>query len=58
MTISAIASHVSATGMVGNPKRVRGPDASMLIEPKPAESTLVGNPRRTRGLQAADFQAA
>lgn len=58
MTVSAIASHVSATGMVGNPKRTRGLDATMLVQPKPAESTLVGNPRRTRGLRVEDFQAA
>jgi hypothetical protein len=57
MTVSAIASHVSDTGMVGNPKRVRGLDASMLVQ-KSAESTLVGNPRRTRGLQVEDFKAA
>ncbi|WP_420124678.1 hypothetical protein [Nakamurella sp.] len=59
MHVSAIASHVSDTGMVGNPKRVRGLDAALAsqpaTEPRP---TLVGNPRRVRGLSAEDFQAA
>ena len=59
MIVSAIASHVSETGMVGNPKRTRGLDAAVLAHPKPQDvSALVGNPRRTRGLQAEDFKAA
>lgn len=59
MHVSAIASHVSDTGMVGNPKRTRGLDAAVMsqpaAEPQPA---LVGNPRRVRGLSAEDFHAA
>jgi hypothetical protein len=58
MRVSAIATHVSATGMVGNPRRTRGLDAALLAQPNPAETTLVGNPRRTRGLRAEDFKAA
>ena len=59
MIVSAIASHVSETGMVGNPKRTRGLDAALQGQPKTQESSsLVGNPRRTRGLQAEDFKAA
>lgn len=58
MHVSAIASHVSDTGMVGNPKRTRGLDAAPAAEKAQPEATLVGNPRRTRGLSAQDFQAA
>ena len=40
-----------AAELVGNPRRVRGLDASMLIQPEPQpEPTLVGNPRRLRNL--------
>lgn len=59
MHVSAIATHVSDTGMVGNPKRTRGLDAALMsqsaAEPQP---NLVGNPRRLRGLSVEDFQAA
>jgi len=59
MNVSAIATHVSDTGMVGNPKRTRGLDATMLAQPAAEpEATLVSNPRRIRGLSAEDFQAA
>lgn len=59
MQISAIASHVSATGMVGNPNRTRGLDPALLDQPNEQETpTLVGNPRRTRGLRVEDFQVA
>ncbi len=59
MNVSAIATHVSDTGMVGNPKRTRGLDAAMLAQPAAEpEATLVSNPRRIRGLSAEDFQAA
>jgi hypothetical protein len=59
MHVSAIASHVSETGMVGNPRRTRGLDAALTTEAKAQpEATLVGNPRRIRGLSAEDFQAA
>ena len=59
MHVSAIASHVSDTGMVGNPRRIRGLDAAMLAQPAAEpEATLVGNPRRIRGLSAEDFKAA
>jgi len=48
-----------AAELVGNPRRVRGLDASMLIQPEPQpEPTLVGNPRRLRNLTVEDFQAA
>jgi hypothetical protein len=59
MNVSAIASHVSDSGMVGNPKRTRGLDAAMLAQPAAEpEATLVGNPRRIRGLSVEDFKAA
>lgn len=35
--------------LVGNPRRTRGLDESML-RAAPVEQHLVGNPRRTRGL--------
>jgi hypothetical protein len=43
--------------MLGNPRRIRGLDRSMLERPAPV-STMVGNPRRLRRLDAAAFQAA
>lgn len=59
MHVSAIASHVSDTGMVGNPKRTRGLDAALMAPPAPeTQPALVGNPRRVRGLSTEDFQAA
>lgn len=59
MHVSAIASHVSDSGMVGNPRRVRGLDAALPAQPATEpEATLVGNPRRVRGLSADDFKAA
>lgn len=42
--------------LVGNPRRVRGLDRSMLERPAPV-SSLVGNPRRLRKLDAAAFAA-
>lgn len=59
MNVSAIATHVSDSGMVGNPKRTRGLDAALLAQPAAEpEATLVGNPRRIRGLSIEDFKAA
>jgi hypothetical protein len=43
--------------LLGNPRRIRGLDRSMLQRPAPV-SSLVGNPRRLRKLDAAAFQAA
>jgi hypothetical protein len=43
--------------LLGNPRRIRGLDRSMLERPARA-STMVGNPRRLRRLDAAAFQAA
>ena len=43
--------------LLGNPRRIRGLDRSMLERPAPV-STLVGNPRRLRKLDAAAFTAA
>jgi hypothetical protein len=43
--------------LLGNPRRIRGLDRSMLERPAPA-STMVGNPRRLRRLDTAAFQAA
>jgi hypothetical protein len=43
--------------LLGNPRRIRGLDRSMLERPAPV-STMVGNPRRLRRLDAAAFQAA
>jgi hypothetical protein len=42
--------------MVGNPRRTRGLDRSLLERPAPV-SNLVGNPRRLRKLAAAAFAA-
>ena len=58
MHVSAIASHVSDTGMVGNPKRTRGLDAAVTVEKTEPQAAMVGNPRRVRGLSVEDFQAA
>lgn len=41
----------TSTVLVGNPRRTRGLDESML-RAAPVERMLVGNPRRTRGLLA------
>jgi hypothetical protein len=43
--------------LVGNPRRTRGLDAS-VVHPRSETSDLVGNPRRTRGLHAAVVDAA
>ena len=43
--------------MVGNPRRTRGLDRSLLERPAPV-SNLVGNPRRLRKLEPAAFLAA
>ena len=43
--------------MVGNPRRIRGLDRSMLERPAPV-SKLVGNPQRLRKLEPAAFRAA
>jgi hypothetical protein len=43
--------------LLGNPRRIRGLDRSMLERPAPA-STMVGNPRRLRRLDLAAFTAA
>ena len=61
MDITAIQSTTTATlddgVLVGNPRRTRGLDASVL-RPRQAAHDLVGNPRRTRRLDAAVFDAA
>ena len=61
MTTDITAIHPTpATGdtgaLVGNPRRTRGLDASVL-RPRQTTSDLVGNPRRTRGLDAAVVDA-
>ena len=43
--------------LLGNPRRIRGLDRSMLERPAPA-SNMVGNPRRLRRLDLAAFTAA
>ena len=43
--------------LLGNPRRIRGLDRSMLERPARV-STMLGNPRRLRKLDAAAFQAA
>jgi len=45
--------------LVGNPRRTRGLDASMLDRPaaEPA-NPMLGNPRRLRKLEASAFLAA
>jgi len=47
---------VDSAPLVGNPRRIRGLDRSMLDRPAPV-SHLVGNPRRLRKLDAAAFAA-
>ena len=54
--ITAVRSAESAE-LVGNPRRIRGLDASILERPA-APATLVGNPRRLRKLDASVFTAA
>ena len=49
--------HFDSDPMVGNPRRTRGLDRSMLERPAPV-SNLVGNPRRLRKLAPAAFVAA
>ena len=48
---------VDAGALVGNPRRTRGLDASVLRPLRPT-TDLVGNPRRTRRLDAAVIDAA
>jgi len=55
-TVDAIDA-VDGGALVGNPRRTRGLDASVLPPRQPANG-LVGNPRRTRRLDAASFDAA
>jgi hypothetical protein len=43
--------------LLGNPRRIRGLDRSMLERPAPV-SNMVGNPRRLRRLDLAAFTAA
>jgi hypothetical protein len=45
--------------LVGNPRRTRGLDASMLDRPTGAPvNPMLGNPRRLRRLEASAFLAA
>lgn len=44
--------------MVGNPRRIRGLDASILQRPTPATAALVGNPRRLRKLDPEMLKSA
>jgi hypothetical protein len=45
--------------LVGNPRRTRGLDASMLDRPVRAETNpMLGNPRRLRRLEPSAFLAA
>jgi len=48
---------IQTDALVGNPRRTRGLDASVL-RPRKAASDMVGNPRRIRHLDAAVFNAA
>ena len=48
---------VDTGALVGNPRRTRGLDPSVL-RPRQTTSDLVSNPRRTRGLDAAVVDAA
>ncbi len=48
---------IDSAPLVGNPRRIRGLDRSMLERPAPV-SNLVGNPRRLRKLEPAAFLAA
>jgi len=54
---AASTTQFESAALVGNPRRIRGLDRSMLERPAPV-STLVGNPRRLRKLDAAAFAAA
>jgi len=56
-TAPATVDAVDGVALVGNPRRTRGLDASVLPPRQPAND-LVGNPRRTRRLDAASFDAA
>jgi hypothetical protein len=56
-TDSATTEVVESGALVGNPRRTRGLDGSVL-RPRPATSDLVGNPRRTRHLDIAVIDAA
>ena len=56
-TAPATVDAVDSGALVGNPRRTRGLDASVLPPRQPAND-LVGNPRRTRRLDAASFDAA
>ena len=56
-TVDAVAAVDGGGALVGNPRRTRGLDASVLPPRQPAND-LVGNPRRTRRLDAASFDAA
>ena len=51
------AENFDSAPLVGNPRRVRGLDRSMLERPAPV-SNMVGNPRRLRKLEPAAFLAA
>jgi hypothetical protein len=55
-TLAAVPSGESAP-MVGNPRRIRGLDASILKRPTPA-AALVGNPRRLRKLDPEMLRSA
>ena len=62
MTNAPIAADNSAENfesapLVGNPRRIRGLDRSMLERPARV-SNMVGNPRRLRKLEPAAFLAA
>lgn len=48
---------VPSAPMVGNPRRIRGLDASILERPAPA-AELVGNPRRLRRLDPEMLKSA
>ena len=56
-TTPAADARVDTGVLVGNPRRTRGLDAS-VVHARPATSDLVCNPRRTRGLRAAHVDAA
>lgn len=48
---------VPSAPMVGNPRRIRGLDASILERPAPV-AALVGNPRRLRKLDPEMLKSA
>ena len=48
---------VESAPMVGNPRRIRGLDASILERPIPT-AALVGNPRRLRKLDPEMLKSA